>query len=175
MKKENVLNINTGEVTYWGGSVPMWFSIDLGPSKLFNTSCWCLRHGYNAANSFPVDIQLEARNDSDGDYDWTLLHKISGSPFTQPHEALGWSVLPRHNKYFRYFRVVQPGNYGMGPNGGTGSPYFCVSGFEMYGNLRYKSGEVDSDKTVLSEEISVQDFDVESDCWSDEDDSEESD
>jgi len=42
MKKENVLNINTGEVTYWGGSVPMWFSIDLGPSKLFNTSCWCL-------------------------------------------------------------------------------------------------------------------------------------
>lgn len=56
--KDSVLNIEKGVQTYWGGSVPIWFRIDLGPNRTFRASSYALRHGYNAHNSYARDFKL---------------------------------------------------------------------------------------------------------------------
>jgi len=142
-KKENVINIHTGVVTYWGGSVPIWFSVDLGVNKKLNCNYYSLRHGYNAANSFPLNIILEGSNDNKN---WTVLNTQIGSAFTKAFDTQSFPV--KTTSFFRYFRVTQPGNYGMGTTSGAGSPYFCVSGFELYGTLTSRTDTAPPAATV---------------------------
>lgn len=141
MNRADVLNIYSSgaKVTYWGGSVPQWFSIDLGMPLL--PTYYSLRHGYNAANSFPNDISLEGSNDN---HNWVILDKQSGSSFTLAFEARSFPVRQQYTSY-RYYRVLQPGFYGMGTYvNETGSHFFCVSGFELYGTL-YPGGIPDDE------------------------------
>jgi len=133
-RKENVLNLSTGVVTYWGGATPLWFSIDLGATKKFSCNYYSMRHGYNAANSFPLNCSLEGSNDNKS---WTVLHTQFGSQFTKAYDVQSFPVTK--TSFFRYFRLLQPGNYGMGLSPGNGSPYFCVSGFEMYGTITVRN------------------------------------
>jgi len=104
-----------------------------------------MRHGYNAANSFPLNCTLEGSNDNKT---WTILHTQIGSQFTKAYDVQSFPVTK--SGFFRYFRVVQPGNYGMGASPGNGSPYFCISGFEMYGTVTVRN-----DTNDLVEEWSV--------------------
>jgi len=148
MRKDNVLSQTNGVVTYWGGSTPIWFSIDLGPNRRLCCNYFSLRHGYNAANSYPLNIQFDASNDNKT---WLTLNKQVGSIFTKAYDTHSFGV--RNSSFYRYFRVLQPGNYGMGTSGGAGSPYFCVSGFEVYGTLTYRTGDskldIDSLESML--------------------------
>jgi len=104
---------------------------------------YSLRHGYNAANSFPNDISLEGSNDG---LSWVILDKQTGSSYTLPFEARSFPVRSQSSCY-RYYRVLQPGFYGMGTFvNETGSHFFCVSGFELYGTL-YPMGIPENDES----------------------------
>jgi hypothetical protein len=114
--------------TYWGGSSPQWFQIDLGPEYRFFCEAYTLRHGYQHANSYIQNWVFQGSNDAEN---WITIHEGGETPFTK-----GFDVKTFHVKdgkeYFRYFRVLQKGNYSMGLGKPGGSPYICIAGLSLY-------------------------------------------
>ncbi|PRP74595.1 hypothetical protein PROFUN_15708, partial [Planoprotostelium fungivorum] len=131
MKIEEIIGRSRGYSCYWGGSAPQYFVLDL-KHRRFRCSHFSLRHGYQAANSFIQDWELLGSLDG---MNWTVLFKGFKAPFVRAFESKSWPVLDSHD-YFKYFKIMQRGNYYMGlQSESTGSPFLCISGFELYGDL----------------------------------------
>jgi len=116
---------------YWGGSCPQYFILDLRNLRL-SCSYFTLRHGYQASNSFMQNWEFSGSHDT---VNWSLLYEGGETPFSKAFDVKSWPV-PNGKDFFRYFRVLQRGNYSMG-KGSTvsGSSYLCISGFELYGEM----------------------------------------
>jgi hypothetical protein len=132
--RDNIINIKQGVQTYFGDAktTPLWFQVDLGANRNLRVTAYCLRHGYNASNSYPQNFKLEGSNDQKA---WVQIHYEPGCPFQGPFSARTFNV-PTNNSFYRYFRVTQLGNYNMGSPSNPGAAFFCVSGFELYGTLK---------------------------------------
>lgn len=153
MSKHNIVahNPQTGN-TFWGGTCPQWFMVDLR-SKRVKPTAYTLRHGFSSANSFLRDWEFAASNDAST---WVTLHSDKPTPFNKGHDTDTWTLTDsKELKPFRYFRVLQRGNYYMGPDSSNpGAPYMCIAGFELYGELSSvataKSTPQESDKEPAS-------------------------
>jgi hypothetical protein len=133
MKIEDIIGREGGSSCYWGNSCPQYFMLDLKHRRI-RCNYFTLRHGYQAANSFIQNWSFSGSNDG---INWTPLYEslINDTPFTKPFETKSWPV-PDPKDYFRFFRVLQTGNYSMGRGTtGGGSAYLCIAGFEVYGEL----------------------------------------
>jgi ubiquitin-protein ligase len=137
MKKHNVIARQSVESTFWGGSAPLWFTVDLGLFYRFSPSYYTLRHGHSSPNSYIRDWSLQASHDGN---DWVKLHSQVEAPFTHGFDVQSFPV-PQFPEHYRYIRVLQNGNYSMtganasGPSEDAGAPFMCISGFELYGEL----------------------------------------
>lgn len=131
MKKSDVIDRKANQSTYWGGSTPQWFKIDLGSEHRLLAEHYTLRHGYQHANSFIQNWCLQGSNDEE---DWVTLHEGDNTPFTCGFDTKSFAVKDGV-EHFRYFRVMQRGNYSMGQGKTGGSAYICIAGFEIYGEL----------------------------------------
>lgn len=109
MKKSNIVARHTVEPTFWGGSAPLWFSIDLGAYYRFSPNYYTLRHGHSSPNSFICDWCFQASHDG---LDWTTLHFQLEPAFSNGFEVRSFPV-PQFPEYYRYFRILQKGNYSM--------------------------------------------------------------
>lgn len=165
MKVWDIIGRKGTSATYWGGSTPQWFLIDLGPDQQLMPTVYTLRHGYQHANSFLQNWIFEGSNDC---LTWTLLHEGAETPFSSGFESKSFTVkmpeIATHKvsddkeaqddsiasstsksslaaepsnaqTHFRYFRVLQKGNYSMGIGKIGGTPFMCLAGFEVYGEL----------------------------------------
>ena len=164
MKVWDIIGRKGTSATYWGGSTPQWFLIDLGPDQQLMPTVYTLRHGYQHANSFLQNWIFEGSNDC---LTWTHLHEGAETPFSSGFESKSFTVkLPEITStkvsdakdmqdgiasstsksslatepslaqtHFRYFRVLQKGNYSMGIGKTGGTPFMCLAGFEVYGEL----------------------------------------
>eukprot|EP01122_Echinamoeba_exundans_P011561 TRINITY_DN4631_c0_g1_i1.p1 TRINITY_DN4631_c0_g1~~TRINITY_DN4631_c0_g1_i1.p1 ORF type:complete len:2986 (-),score=498.77 TRINITY_DN4631_c0_g1_i1:15-8972(-) len=129
MLSENIIGRNDVS-TFWGGSVPQWFSLDLGRYEIYVTH-YTMKHGYHLANSYLQNFQFQGSKDN---VNWVTLHEQSNPCFHRQFDVTTFRISDGKD-YFRYFRVVQNGFYAMG-NGQTGGPFMCLSGFELYGEMR---------------------------------------
>jgi len=134
---ELVISHNLVRESYaFGGSVPVWFSVDLGPHLALSPDYYTLRHGYSYSDSILCDWEFQGSNNNET---WTTLHAQLEAPFNSGWATKSWPVLS--NERFRYFRVLQKGNYAYGPGQGpNGSPYMYIGGFELYGDLCSTTG-----------------------------------
>lgn len=131
MSKHNIIAHNPQKGnTFWGGTSPQWFVVDLR-SKRMKPTAYTLRHGFGAANSFLRDWEFAASHDAQT---WTTLHSGTSTPFNKGFDTDTWEVATKDAEPFRYFRVLQRGNYYMGPDS-EGAPYMCIAGFELYGEM----------------------------------------
>jgi len=129
MVKDNIIDHFKATSTYWGGSCPQWFSVDLGEKNLVKCTAYTLRHGFSSYNSYICDWEFQGSTDNKK---WDVLHSEINPPFTKGYDTKTFK-LPPQTKFYRYFRVLQKGNYSMGLGQSGGSPYLCISGFEIYG------------------------------------------
>jgi hypothetical protein len=129
MLSENIVG-RADVSTFWGGSVPQWFSLDLGRYEIYVTH-YTMKHGYHLANSYLQNFQLQGSKDG---ITWATLHEQTNPCFHRQFDVTTFRI-SEGKDYFRYFRVVQNGFYAMG-NGQTGGPFMCLSGFELYGEMR---------------------------------------
>jgi E3 ubiquitin-protein ligase HECTD1 len=122
---------------FWGGSAPQFFTLDLKNYEIFATH-FTIKHGYHVANSFIQGFQLQGSKDGKT---WLPVHEQLETPFTKAYDTATFRIWDGRD-YFRHWRLVQHGNYCMGPGKGTsgGAPYMCLSGFELYGEVRYEEG-----------------------------------
>jgi len=134
---ELVISHNLVRESYaFGGSAPVWFSVDLGPHLALSPDYYTLRHGYSYSDSILCDWELQGSNNNET---WTTLHAQLEAPFNTGWGTKSWPVIS--GERFRYFRVLQKGNYAYGPGQGpNGSPYLYISGFELYGDLCSTTG-----------------------------------
>jgi hypothetical protein len=143
MRLEEILSREGGTSCYWGGSCPQFFILDL-KHRRFRCNYFTLRHGYQAANSYIQNWTFSASQDG---ANWVILFEGAETPFFKAFDTKSWPTLDAQ-EYFRYFRVLQKGNYSMGKGSPTpGSAYLCLAGrvglniglrcqgFEMYGEL----------------------------------------
>jgi len=131
MKVEDIIGREGGTSCYWGGTCPQYFILDLKHRRL-RCNYFTLRHGYQAANSYIQQWEFAGSHDT---FNWVNLYEGGETPFARAFDTKSWSIADGKD-YFRYFRVLQKGNYSMGKgtNGG-GSAYLCIAGFELYGEL----------------------------------------
>lgn len=129
MLMENIVG-RSDVSTFWGGSVPQWFSLDLGRYEIFATH-YTIKHGYHLANSYLQNFQFQGSKD---DVNWVTLHEQVAPCFHRQFDTTTFRISDG-KEYFRYFRVVQNGFYAMG-SGQAGAPFMCLSGFELYGEMR---------------------------------------
>jgi len=109
----------------------IFFILDLKHRKL-RCNYFTLRHGYQAANSFIQNWNFSGSNDA---VVWVPLYEGYQTPFSRAFDTKSFSIQDAKD-YFRYFRVLQKGNYSMGQgNPSSGSAYLCIAGFELYGEL----------------------------------------
>lgn len=131
MRTEDIISRVGGISCYWGGSCPQYFILDLKHRRL-RCNYFTLRHGYQAANSYIQNWNFAGSNDCTN---WTILYEGGETPFSKAFDTKSWPI-PDGKDYFRYFRVLQKGNYSMGKGTTSGgSAYLCISGFELYGEL----------------------------------------
>lgn len=120
------------EAVSFGGSAPVWFSVDLGPHLTLSPDYYSLRHGFSYADSIIADWEFQGSNNNET---WTTLHAQLEAPFSTGWATKSWPVTS--GEQYRYFRIYQKGNYAYGPGQGpNGSPYLYIGGFELYGDLR---------------------------------------
>lgn len=131
MRKADIIDREGHTSCYWGNSCPQFFILDLGRCHL-RCNYFTLRHGYQAPNSFMQNWTLCGSHDC---LNWVPLYEGQETPFYVAFDTKSWPLADGKD-YFRYFRILQKGNYSMGS--GTfmgGSPYLCIAGFELYGEL----------------------------------------
>eukprot|EP01128_Nolandella_sp_AFSM9_P002968 TRINITY_DN1340_c0_g1_i1.p1 TRINITY_DN1340_c0_g1~~TRINITY_DN1340_c0_g1_i1.p1 ORF type:complete len:1012 (-),score=162.82 TRINITY_DN1340_c0_g1_i1:125-2833(-) len=139
MSAENVIRQSGGVQTFFGAkTTPLWFSIDLGPKCSLRATAFSLRHGYNSPNSYPKDLVLEASHNYQT---WVPIKVVSGNPFKGAFDEKSF-LFGGQKVAYRYWRVLQKGNYAMNSPTAIGKPLFCVSGFELYGTLLDEDGVV---------------------------------
>jgi hypothetical protein len=131
MKKHDVLARKPSHSLYWGGSVPQWFMVDLGPNYRLMADNYTLRHGYQHSNSYLQNWCMQGSNDAET---WVTLHEGGETPFNKGFDTRTFSIKDG-KEHFRYFRVLQKGTYCMGPGKSGGSAFICIAGFELYGEL----------------------------------------
>ena len=120
----------------FGGSAPVWFTVDLGPHLALSPDYYTLRHGYSYSDSIICDWELQGSNNNET---WTSLHAQLEAPFNTGWATKSWPIVS--SERYRYFRVYQKGNYAYGPGQGpNGSPYLYIGGFELYGDLCSTTG-----------------------------------
>jgi len=133
MKKHDVIG-RSNSITYWGGACPQYFILDLVDFQIFLTH-FTIRHGYHLANSYVQDFKLEGSKDGKT---WNLIFKQRETPFKGPYDTHTFQV-PDGKDFFRFWKFTQKGHYSLGPGRVGGSPYLCISGFEVYGAVCYDS------------------------------------
>lgn len=116
MKIEDIISRETGISCYWGSTTPQYFILDLKHRRL-RCNYFTLRHGYQAANSY---IQYWTFCGSNDLVNWISLYEGGETPFNRAFDVKSWAVADG-KEYFRYFRILQKGNYSMGrgTSGGT--------------------------------------------------------
>src|SRR3954465_7249480 len=125
MKLEDIISREGGTSCYWGSSCPQYFILDL-KHRRFRCNYFTLRHGYQAANSYIQNWEFAGSHDTEN---WTVLYEGGETPFNRAFDTKSWPV-PDGKDYFRYFRILQKGNYSMGKGtSGGGSAYLCIAGF----------------------------------------------
>lgn len=129
MHISNVISRDVVKATFWAGVNNLYFQIDLGVGSLFNAQAYTLRHGFSADNSYIYDWEFQGSNDS---VTWETLHTGLETPFTKGFDVRTFYV-KRKAGFFRYFRVLQKGNYSLGLGKEGGAPCLCINGFELYG------------------------------------------
>lgn len=140
MNRESIIShsYSSSQPIYWGGSAPIWFSVDLGPGRRFRPAAYSLRHGYHSSNSFLQNWEFQVSTDG---YSWHTLHAGSKSGFSKAFDTKTFPVDASQStaEPARFFRVVQRGNYGTTNSSAslsaTGTPLMCIAGFELYGEL----------------------------------------
>jgi hypothetical protein len=126
--KEEWLVGREAHTNYFGGTSPQWMIVDLKGYRLKITS-FALRHGYNFANSYITNTELFGSNDSEN---WTSLWESKPPFFTKAYDEQLLQV-QSCSTHYRYFKLIQYGNYTMGSSTAAGAPFFCISGLELFG------------------------------------------
>jgi hypothetical protein len=121
MRIEDIVSREGGNSCYWGSTCPQYFILDLKHRRL-RPNYFTLRHGYQAANSYIQNWTFACSNDQ---VNWLTLYDGGETPFNRAFDTKSWPV-PDGKDFFRYFRVLQKGNYSMGR--GTSGGIRIVSG-----------------------------------------------
>jgi hypothetical protein len=130
MKPELILDRGS-IINYWGSDLPIHFTLDMQNYEVYITH-FTIRHAHNQAYGFIQNFGLAGSKDGDT---WVQLFSQESSPFEKPHD---WATLtvPEGQDFYRYFRLTQRTSYKDSPNF-TGGPFMFISGFELYGTMRY--------------------------------------
>lgn len=88
-----------GVLTYFGGNIPQWFSIDLGEHRSLCATGFALRHGYNAANSYARNFKLEASHTG---ITWYTVKDVPGNPFQGAFDEKSWTFAGQTRTSFRF-------------------------------------------------------------------------
>ncbi len=132
MKPELILD--RGEfVNYWGSDLTLFFTLDLQNYEVYTTH-FTIRHSHNQAYGYIQNFALSGSKDG---VNWVQLFNQANSPFEKPHDYATFTV-PEGQDFYRYFQLTQRSSYKDSPNF-TGGPFMFVSGFELYGTVRYFS------------------------------------
>jgi len=146
---DSILDLFTSKTTFWGGSSPQWMVIDVGEQYKLNCKAFTLRHGFHVANSYICDWEFQGSNDL---VEWDVLYVGIDPPFTKGYDTKTFTALPSSN-YYRYFRVLQRGNYSTGDGVSDGAPYLCIDGIELYGKtlIPLEKSEEETETTVIKD------------------------
>ena len=126
---------DSNTAAYWGGSLPVWFYVDLGTNYKICPNHYTLRHGNSYNENFMQNWEFQGSNDAST---WTMLHSGTDSPFQYSHHMVSWAIKDV-KEFYRYFRVLQKSNSINGP-GNEAGPYMYISGMEIYGLQDTSSG-----------------------------------
>lgn len=137
MSMHSIISRKPTNALYWGGTAPIWFCVDLGSDRHLMVDAYTLRHGYQHANSFLQNWCFQGSHDGE---DWATLHEGGDPPFFKGFDSRTFKISDGI-EHFRYFRVLQKGNYSMGAGKQGGNPFMCLAGFELYGDLRIGSAD----------------------------------
>eukprot|EP01122_Echinamoeba_exundans_P017354 TRINITY_DN911_c4_g1_i1.p1 TRINITY_DN911_c4_g1~~TRINITY_DN911_c4_g1_i1.p1 ORF type:complete len:3990 (-),score=695.43 TRINITY_DN911_c4_g1_i1:1688-12457(-) len=137
MSIHSIISRKPSNALYWGGTAPIWFCVDLGADRHLMVDAYTLRHGYQHANSFIQNWCFQGSHDGE---EWVTLHEAVDPPFSKGFDTRTFKIADGV-EHFRYFRVLQKGNYSMGAGKAGGNPFMCLAGFELYGDLRIGSAD----------------------------------
>jgi len=124
MGAKNLLDLANPAVTFWGGSSPLWFIVDL-KNYYVKPTHFIIRHGYNAPNSFIKTLLFHASVDGNN---WIQLLREETVAWSRISFSVKLFIL-EDDTFYRYFRCTQYGNHT------ENLPYMCVSGFDVYGQI----------------------------------------
>lgn len=139
MKSEQFYMAKNPSLFFWGGTAPCWFMWRFTNLTVCPTA-FMLRHGYNKNNSFIQNFVFQGTNDEPGPgMVWTDIENYPSHYHSFSGEAKVFELVTPPKEFYSTFRVLQRGDYFMGVSV-KGSPFMCVSEFEVYGEMRYNAG-----------------------------------
>ena len=109
-----------------------WMAVDLGSTRQFSPTWYCLRNGDDVGYSALRNWVLQASQDG---HDWVSIkaHNDDDSLAERKFSEAAWAVEAQPDKAWRHFRILQTGPSSGGSHGDRA--LFC-SGIELYGELR---------------------------------------
>ena len=109
-----------------------WMAVDLGSTRKFSPTWYCLRNGDDVGYSALRNLVLQASQDG---HDWVSIkvHNDDHSLAERKFSEAAWAVEAQPDKAWRHFRILQTGPSSGGSHGDRA--LFC-SGIELYGELR---------------------------------------
>lgn len=138
MKSEQFYMGKRPNLFFWGGTAPSWFLYKFNNIAVCPTA-FMLRHGYNKNNSFVQNFVFQGTNDEPGPgMVWTDIENYPTYYHSFAGEAKVFELKNPPSEFYTTFRVFQRGDYYMGPSV-KGSPFMCVSEFEIFGEMRYNT------------------------------------
>jgi hypothetical protein len=129
MLAENVIARNP-ELTYWGGTPPVFFILDFGKYEIFLTD-YTLRNGNAVPFPSLSDWKLEGSKDG---IDWVDVHEQRDFVFKAGFESKTFHVTDGRD-FFRYWKLSYLGK--RSDIGLRSFVYIYLCGFEMYGHVRW--------------------------------------
>ncbi len=105
-----------------------WMAVDIGASRLFRPTSYCLRHDMQGPRGILRNWLLQARVRDDEAWSTISVHQNDYSLAALPGSVAGFS-LTNVSEGFRYFRILQNGR-----NSSEKHRLLCA-GFELYGTL----------------------------------------
>ena len=138
MKSEQFYMGKRPTLFFWGGTAPSWFLYKFNNISICPTA-FMLRHGYNKNNSYIQNFVFQGTNDEPGPgMVWTDIENFPTYYHSFAGEAKVFELKNPPSEFYTTFRVFQRGDYYMGPSV-KGSPFMCVSEFELFGEMRYNT------------------------------------
>lgn len=157
MKAEQMYMGEAPTTFFWGGTAPpTWFTWRFTRCSV-SPNAFMLRHGYNKNNSFIQNFVFQGTNDEPGPgMQWIDIEAYPTHYHTHAGHAMVFTLTnPPVNQFFNTFRILQKGNYYMGP-ALPGSPFMCISEFEIFGEVLLNDNattEVQVKKTPTQAEV----------------------